>query len=141
MDNSTPVSPFQWTDEKIAAAIRLKEVEGMSASEIAGELGTTKGAVLGKLRRLGHFEPKSNGGVALKGRAYVARKRKLLAENGNPHLPTGSVSLLDLKACHCRWPVTDRPPHMFCGAEKWGSSSYCAAHTAKAWRNFEEPQS
>jgi hypothetical protein len=135
MDNSTFTSPFQWDEEKIAIIIRLK-AEGLSASEIGGEIGTTKGSVLGKLRRLGLAEPKPN-----KGKLYVARKRKVLAANGHPHLPPGFVSLLDLKSCHCRWPVTDRPPHMFCGADRWGTSSYCAAHTAKAWRNFEEPQS
>jgi GcrA cell cycle regulator len=140
MDNSTKAAPFQWDDEKIACVIRLKG-EGLSASEIAGELGTTKGSVLGKLRRLGLFEPKTNGGSALKGRAYVARKRKILAKNGNPHLPPGSVSLLDLKAEDCRFPVTDRPPHLFCAKPKWGSSSYCAFHTSRVWRNFEEPQS
>jgi GcrA cell cycle regulator len=133
MDNSTNPTPFQWDDEKIACVRRLKE-EGLSASEIAGEMGTTKGSILGKLRRLGLFEPKTNGGAALKGRAYVARKRKVLAANGNPHLPPHSISLLDLKPADCRWPVTDRPPHLFCGRPKWGSSSYCCSHTAKAWR-------
>jgi hypothetical protein len=128
MDNSTPVSPFQWTDEKIAIAIRLKD-EGLSHSEIAGELGTTKGSVQGKMRRLGFSEKKLN-----KGRLYVARKRAVLAANGNPHLPPGAVPLLSLRSSHCRWPVTDRPPHLFCARPRWGNSSYCACHTSKAWR-------
>jgi hypothetical protein len=133
MDNSTIATPFQWDEEKISILTRLRE-EGLSASEIAGEMGTTKGSVLGKLRRMGMFEPRTNGGAVLKGKAYVARKRKILAKNGNPHLPKGSVTLLDLKNNDCRFPVTDRPPHLFCAKPKWGASPYCCEHSALVWR-------
>jgi hypothetical protein len=139
MDNSTKATPFQWDDEKITHAIFQKQC-GLSASQIADSLGTTKGSVLGKFRRMGlskplvrRYEDVSNN-VPKKGKAYVARKRAVLARNGNPHLPPGSVPLLELRADDCRWPVTDRPPHLFCGQMKWGSSSYCCDHTRMAWR-------
>jgi hypothetical protein len=143
MDNSTIATPFQWDDEKIAHAIFQKQC-GLSASQIAESLGTTKGSVLGKFRRMGlskplvrRYEDVSNKvpPAQKKGKAYVARKREVLAQNGNPHLPPGSVPLLDLRADNCRWPVTERPPHLFCGRPKWGGSPYCACHTAKAWRS------
>jgi hypothetical protein len=142
MDNSTKATPFQWDDEKIAHALFQKQC-GLSASQIAESLGTTKGSVLGKFRRMGLSKPlvrrneSRPATVPNKGKAYVARKRAVLAENGNPHLPPGAVSLLDLKADDCRYPISDRPPHFFCARPKWGGSSYCAFHTSRVWRKFE----
>jgi hypothetical protein len=136
MDNSTKATPFQWDDEKIACLIRLKK-EGLPHSGIAVKMGVTKGSINGKLRRLGMFKPYPNGARKPKekmGKDFVAAKSRLLAANGNPHLPPGALSILDLKTDDCRWPVTDRPPHLFCGRQKWGGSSYCACHTSKAWR-------
>lgn len=121
-----------WTEERIAALLRLKG-EGLSASEIAGEMGTTKGSVLGKLRRLGYASQKPN-----KGKLYIARKRRVLAKNGHPHLPKGAVDLLGLRSADCRWPVTDRPPHLFCGQPQREGSSYCSFHSSKAWKKFGE---
>jgi hypothetical protein len=142
MHNSTNPSPFQWDDDKIAYALFQKQC-GLSASQIAESLGTTKGSVLGKFRRMGLSKPlvrrtdvRPTTKVP-KGKAYVAAKREALAKNGNPHLPPGSLSILDLKADDCRWPVTDRPPHLFCGRVKWGGSPYCAEHSSRAWRKFE----
>jgi hypothetical protein len=131
MDNSTPKTAFQWDADNLGILREMKKA-GCSASHIAKVLETTKGSVLGKLRRLGLFTPKP--AVSRKGKAYVARKRKVLAKNGNPHLPPLVRSLLDLQPGECRWPVTDRPPHMFCARLTWGTSSYCCQHTAKAWR-------
>jgi hypothetical protein len=122
MDNSTTASPFQWDDEKIAHAIFQKQC-GLSASQIAESLGTTKGSVLGKFYRMGLSKPmvRSNDrpapNVPRKGKEHVAAKRELLAANGHPHLPPGFKDLLALRSCDCRWPVTDRPPHLLCGAE------------------------
>ena len=47
-----------WTPERVARALRLYLREGFTASEVAGVLGAgfTRGAVIGKIRRLGFFK-------------------------------------------------------------------------------------
>lgn len=40
--------------------------------------------------------------------------------------------LLDLDPCHCRWPLTDNGPHLFCCAEVVTGSPYCAHHKARS---------
>jgi hypothetical protein len=40
--------------------------------------------------------------------------------------------LLDLEPCHCRWPLTDIGPHLFCCAEVVTGSPYCAHHKARS---------
>lgn len=40
--------------------------------------------------------------------------------------------LLDLEPCHCRWPLTDNGPHLFCCAEVVTGSPYCAHHAKRS---------
>lgn len=40
--------------------------------------------------------------------------------------------LLDLEPCHCRWPLTDIGPHLFCCAEVVTGSPYCAHHRKRS---------
>jgi len=44
------------------------------------------------------------------------------------------ISLLELKAHHCRWPDGGRGSYTFCGARRTDGSSYCARHRAMALR-------
>lgn len=50
--------------------------------------------------------------------------------------PPLNIALMDLETKHCRWPVNDPPPHTdghrFCGHAKFGLTSYCEYHAAKA---------
>lgn len=40
--------------------------------------------------------------------------------------------LLGLDPCHCRWPLTDIGPHLFCCAEVVTGSVYCRHHKARS---------
>lgn len=128
MDNTPATPSFQWDDEKLAAAVRLRK-EGLSCSEIAGELGTTKGSVQGKLRREGF-----GGGVYIRPR-YKAPPpdRRQEAVTAAAKRKYRCISIMDLQRHHCRWIVADKPT-LYCGHRKWGGSSYCCEHTQRAWR-------
>lgn len=39
-----------------------------------------------------------------------------------------SARLVDLRADECRFPLTDAPPHLFCGARARAGCSWCAEH-------------
>jgi len=46
---------------------------------------------------------------------------------------TVPVSLIDLRANQCRYPVTDESPHLFCGAPRKAESAYCPFHHRVCW--------
>jgi hypothetical protein len=130
MDNTSEKPSFQWDDEKLAAAVRLKG-EGLSASEIAGELGTTKGSVQGKLRRTGH----ARGAVINTRPKYKAPPpdRRQEAAVAAAKRKYRCLDIMALQSHHCRWIVADRPT-LYCGHRKRDGSSYCPHHTGLAWR-------
>lgn len=41
-----------------------------------------------------------------------------------------NIDIMDLKNHHCRWPLGEGPPFVFCGLRKAEGSSYCAGHKA-----------
>ena len=51
------------------------------------------------------------------------------------------VSLEDLAPHMCRWPVTDRMPHRFCGERKRDGLAYCKHHADLAYSTpkFRKP--
>src|SRR5690349_13353232 len=123
---------MSWTDERIE---RLKAMwtEGLSASQIARSLGeVTRNAVIGKVHRLG-----------LAGRAVAPRtERPRPAPQAQPQpriqaapprvsplraepvveealepMPTNAITVADLSASVCRWPIGDpaKVDFRFCG--------------------------
>ncbi len=59
-------------------------------------------------------------------RAFIRAAER---EASMPPKPTCEpVTFLDLEQHHCRFAVTDRPPHLFCGSPKAGGQSWCAYH-------------
>jgi GcrA cell cycle regulator len=152
-----------WTDERVELLKRLWG-EGLSASQIAGELGgITRNAVIGKVHRLG-----------LSGRAKapsssVPRPRKPRAASqmfrpsrpmvrGNTALATAPsydydvapepeyvenviplaqrCTLLELNDEKCHWPVGDpgQPDFYFCGGKTAASTPYCGYHGRVAYQ-------
>ena len=151
-----------WTDERVE---RLKKLwaDGLSASQIAGELGgITRNAVIGKVHRLG-----------LSGRAKapsssVPRQRKPRAPSmfraprpmmrGNTALahspaydyepepepelieniiPIGQrCTLLELNDEKCHWPIGDpgQPDFFFCGGKTGTGIPYCGYHARVAYQ-------
>lgn len=60
------------------------------------------------------------------------------AEPAPSQPPAGGVLLMALREHHCRWPINDGGPFLFCGCRKAVSSPYCEAHAAKAVRRVSE---
>lgn len=52
-------------------------------------------------------------------------------------VPSTAVPLLELRDCHCRWPIGS----VFCGAERVAMRPYCEGHwaRAKAQRGRSQP--
>lgn len=127
--------------------------DGHSTGEIASTLQCTRNAAAGYVHRA-----KKRG--LIEARAYVPAikaappvlvppkpvpPRKGPAKSFAPKAPTaaapctekGTVKLADLERHHCRWPCghPGQPDFAFCGSERLTGSSYCDAHTARAWRS------
>ena len=151
-----------WTDERVELLKKLW-ADGLSASQIAGELGgITRNAVIGKVHRLG-----------LSGRAKapsssVPRQRKPRAPSmfraprpmmrGNTALahqpaydyepepelqpieniiPIGQrCTLLELDQEKCHWPIGDpgQPDFFFCGGKTNAGTPYCGYHGRVAYQ-------
>jgi GcrA cell cycle regulator len=139
-----------WPPERVETLRRLW-AEGLSAAQVAERLGVTRGAVTGKVARLG-----------LQGRASTAKansiRRRRAASPAEPDQPQArddrghlasqplppahpedvpTVTLLDADAGHCRWPCASldavsqgRP--FFCGKPRLPGLSWCEAHAARA---------
>lgn len=136
-----PTNNGQWTEERIADLIRLRN-EGYSAERIAERFGFTKSAVVGKAFRL--KLPRLKRGVtpteAKKERVYARpkvniRRPRLVVDNA-PDQDTPleqRKSLLELTDNTCRWPVGDprEPGFFFCGADS-GGFTYCPKHQARS---------
>jgi len=155
---------MSWTDERIETLRRLW-AEGLSASQIATTLGgVSRNAVIGKIHRLGlsgrvkttKARPARSGlgggrsvaaarpsapparvmAVGAAAVKVVEREAPLAAPTPAEVVPLhGGVSLLDLKASSCRWPLGDPASEdfRFCGARVPQGETYCACHAERAY--------
>jgi GcrA cell cycle regulator len=138
---------MSWTDDRIE---RLKTMwaEGMSASQIARALGeVTRNAVIGKVHRLGlagratpvarveRPRPAPQPRVAAPPRPSPMRAVQVVEEPLEP-MPETAVTVVDLNASTCKWPLGDPTDanFRFCGRRAGGSSPYCEAHTRMAYQ-------
>lgn len=122
-----------WTDDAVARLTAfLADPRRLSAAEIADKLGCGRGAVMGKVRRLG-LKLQLGHGQHKNSKPSVPRrpKPKLVV---TPPAPA-HLSLFDLQPHHCRWPYGDGP-FTFCGHDKIEGSSYCAAHARMSQREL-----
>jgi len=145
-----------WDKEDREARLKRLWADGLSASEIAGQLGVSRDAVLAKadrLRRKGGPDAPArrdgDGPGASKGRrCSPPRPVKPPADDGPPRLPVVSrwvepavvlpptaVTVRDLEDHHCRWPLGDPQDTAFrlCGGRRSLGLPYCAAHAARAY--------
>lgn len=106
-----------WTPEMEQQLRALWDNE-ISASLIAAEMGVTKGAVIGKARRLG---------LPLRGSPIKPRPKVRKPRFKN-------VELQDLEHNECRFPTTKEKPYRFCGAKTRALQSYCDFHRGKVYR-------
>ena len=152
---------FDWTNERIEI---LKELwnEGLTTSQIAKELGTTKNAVIGKTHRLNLVKRESpiKGAVdstsikekeeekqkQVKKKFHTVSKTNEVEEGSDyteetcechehhTHKKKGKT-LFELKYDECRWPVGDPKDEdfHFCGEKAVDGKPYCAKHCAFAY--------
>src|SRR6185312_10450203 len=148
-----------WTDERVELLKKLW-ADGLSASQIAGELGgITRNAVIGKVHRLGLSgrakSPSSSTPRARKPRSHMLRVSRpsirgnnalALAYDMEPEHdpePIETVipleqrrTLLELNEETCRWPIGDPSgtDFYFCGGKSVTGLPYCAHHSRVAYQ-------
>ncbi len=149
-----------WTDDRVELLKKLW-ADGLSASQIAGELGgITRNAVIGKVHRLGlsgrakapsssvprQRKPRAasmfraprpmvrgNTALAMPAYDYDPEPEPELLEN---IIPIGQrCTLLELNDEKCHWPIGDpgQPDFFFCGGKATGSP-YCGYHARVAYQ-------
>ena len=148
---------FTWTDERVEQLRKLWN-DGLSASQIAGELGgITRNAVIGKVHRLG-LSGRAKSPSAPRPRKHRAHNHMLRVSRpmvrGNTALapaydtepepeyienviPMGQrCTLLELNENKCRWPIGDpsKGEFFFCGGAPSDGTPYCAYHARVAYQ-------
>ena len=152
---------MSWTDERVEQLKRLWS-EGLSASQIAGELGgITRNAVIGKVHRLGLSgraktpsssaprprKPRQPGHMmrlsrpSMRGNTALAPMYETDVEP-EPELieniiPLGQrCTLLELNESKCRWPIGDpgSAEFFFCGGQPLEGLPYCNYHSRVAYQ-------
>lgn len=157
---------MDWNDDTIAA-LRQMWLEGMSASQVARQLGggVSRNAVIGKVHRLGlsgreaPSRPRSLGGRP-PGKAQV-RPTASSTPRPVPQRPAKaaatpaaapiivdpvcdirpSATILTLGEHACRWPIgdPDQGDFGFCGARRTGRGPYCEGHSNVSLRKKMKP--
>ena len=149
-----------WTSERTELLKKLFDA-GLSCSQIAGEIGTTRNAVIGKMHRLGLSRPKNLFADRLKPRQpatnawrpkalrpkiaglSISAQRKMLrsaypgpAGQEEPVESPHKCSLLELRQAQCRWPLSEPGSRDFgfCGNPTIDGLSYCSGHARLAYR-------
>ena len=137
-----------WTPERIEL-LRSLCANGLSAREIALEIGVSRNAVIGKISRL---KLNSGQGRRFAGKAgskarpasQQSRMRALRADahslaEGMPIPDSHRCSLLELTNQTCRWPISNATDveFWFCGNEPIDGLPYCAGHARIAYRSAD----
>jgi GcrA cell cycle regulator len=152
-----------WTDDRVELLKRLWS-EGLSASQIAGELGgITRNAVIGKVHRLGLSgrakapsssaprprKPRVSSQMFRPSRPMVRGNTALATAHSYDYEPEAELapveniipmgqrcSLLELNDEKCHWPIGDpgQPDFFFCGGKTAASTPYCGYHGRVAYQ-------
>jgi GcrA cell cycle regulator len=151
-----PATPPTWTDERLEL-LKVHFAAGLSCREIAGEIGVTRNAVIGKLSRLnltrdndGRRPARKPTGQEARPKARGKRPRALPrlhyqmlvevygrpAANDEPVHSADRCSLLELSEQKCRWPINTpgAADFCFCGNMPVDGLPYCPGHTRLAYR-------
>jgi GcrA cell cycle regulator len=145
-----------WTSERVALLKSYFDA-GLSCSQIAREIGTTRNAVIGKMHRLGLSRPKDAFADRLAARdaarpkavrrkpwrlSIHAQREMLIASypgraSEEPAVESAhKCSLLELRQAQCRWPISEpgAQDFAFCGNRSVDGLSYCVGHARIAYR-------
>src|SRR5260370_13137419 len=153
---------MNWTDQR-TELLKTLWAEGLSSSQIGGELGLTRNAVIGKVHRLGLSgriksaappprEPKRgrshvshyNGGpkpqrtdvTPFKGPSDLSVETHAPAPIKNIIPIDRRCSILELTLDNCHWPIGDPRSRafFFCGAKSLRCLPYCGYHSRMAYQ-------
>ncbi|KQY30073.1 GcrA cell cycle regulator [Caulobacter sp. Root1455] len=139
---------MDWNEER-TATLRKLWLEGMSASQVARQLGgVSRSAVIGKVHRLGitvrDIPTRQRTAVRAQPRARIIRdaapiRPALRLIEIAEMAPTANI--LGLETHSCRWPIGNPECHDFgfCGREKTARGSYCDEHARGAFRRLATP--
>ena len=158
---------MSWNDERVEQ-LRKMWMDGLSASQIAGELGNgiTRNAVIGKVHRLGlsgRVKTASNAPARPRiqqpraPRPSVPRRPQGGAVVGNTALAYSyrpapkpiddvvvpmcePVTIMELKEAMCRWPLGDpsTPEFRYCGGKSDIGVTYCTFHSRLAYQPAQD---
>jgi GcrA cell cycle regulator len=140
---------MDWNEER-TATLRKLWLEGMSASQVARQLGgVSRSAVIGKVHRLGitvrDIPTRQRTAVRT---AVRVQPRARVVRDAAPVRPalrlieiaemTPTANILGLEIHSCRWPIGNPDSHDFgfCGREKTARGSYCDEHARGAFRKL-----
>jgi len=148
-----PANQPTWTPERLEL-LKSHFEAGLSCRQIAGEIGVSRNAVIGKLSRL-NLKRQDSGEVprpARKRAAKGSRPKSLprlqyqmlraLYAKPEPEIEQAPIqnehrcSLLELSKERCRWPINTpgAVDFCFCGNTPLEGLPYCAGHTRLAYR-------
>ncbi len=149
---------MSWTDEKIEKLKKLWK-KGLTTVEIGKELGISKNAVVGKAHRLklesrpspikkavdkkpitpeNKVEAKPTKSAKVKEQPKAKEKPQPQTQPKEKEKiipPENMVTLMDVTATSCRWPIGDPqdPDFHFCDKEAVEGRPYCLMHCAQAY--------
>lgn len=142
---------MDWSEER-TATLRKLWLEGLSASQVARQLGgVSRSAVIGKVHRLGITvrETPVRQRTTVRSPSRIVVRRPTRETTAAPHvaprferteedlLPTSGI--LELGTHSCRWPIgnPEGDDFGFCGRPKQTArGSYCEQHAAGAFRRL-----
>lgn len=141
-----------WNDDGLTAS-QCAAVLGVTRNAVIGKVHREnypkRGPNRTVIRRVVKWSPEAKERARLRAEARRAAKVKKLAAKAikapppevfkpapedlavgawSPLPNTTPVSLIDLTASSCRWPVSDGAPFLFCGCQVAAGSSYCQTH-------------
>lgn len=142
-----------WSEERVAL-LRKLWAEGLSASQIAKQLGgVTRNAVIGKVHRLGlagratpsrpakrpvrTARPRVIGPSAPRLRMPSSEPRPIIPDLEPVRLEDGrAATVLTLNESMCKYPIGDptEPDFAFCGRGAAGNAPYCQDHSRLAYQ-------
>lgn len=144
---------MDWNEERTAVLKKLW-LEGMSASQVARQLGgVSRSAVIGKVHRLG-ITVREMPARSRATSSRVSNRVQVRARAATPIAPVRNAvirvaptivdleptsGILGLETHSCRWPIgnPDQTDFGFCGREKPKRGSYCDLHAQGAFRRFQ----
>jgi GcrA cell cycle regulator len=155
---------MSWDENRIEQ-LRKLWADGLSASQIAAELGgVTRNAVIGKVHRLGlSGRAKAKSAAVVRPRVKAAAKPQriqTIVSRGNlavvevvearaEMVPmreavvipmSRRISIMELREGVCRWPMGDplQADFVYCGADCGVGKTYCEAHARIAFQPQNE---